>query len=156
MKLLFPIWIVLLSLTGCSEKKDLGEISVTSTPIKKRQTKTHSQFIQIAYIDLFNKTITPQRFNRAKQIFDSQGDDDINFRLFIKQLLDDPGIILPSKKFIQKDTEKFVVESYLKFYGRRPNGYEKKLLIDDIKRDQTVSAATIYYILMTTEEYKMF
>ena len=85
MKAIFPLAILLLILAeGCHSKKtDLGEIVVGSTPLKKQHYKTHDQFIRIAYIDLFNKTIEPQRLNGIKQIFDSQGDDDINYSLFV-------------------------------------------------------------------------
>ena len=145
-----------LVLSGCGEKKDLGEIVVAGAAAKKRQLKTHEQFIQIAYIDLFNKTISPQRLSSAKQIFDSQGDDDISCRLFVRQLLKEAEDQMPAANIIKQDPEKFVEQSYLKFMGRHPNGYEKKLLEDDIKNDTSVSAAKIYYILMTTQEYRTF
>lgn len=153
------VLILLLSslvLTGCGEKKDLGEIIVSGNATKKRQLKTHEQFIQIAYIDLFNKTISPQRLSSAKQIFDSQGDDDISCRLYIRQLLKEATDQIPAANIVKQDPEKFVEQSYLKFMGRYPNGYEKKLLEDDIKADTSASAAKIYYILMTTQEYRTF
>ena len=157
MRNLFTIVILSICvLSGCGEKKDLGEIIVSDTAPKKRQLKTHEQFIQIAYIDLFNKTISPQRLSNAKQIFDSQGDDDISYRLFVRQLLKEANTELPAAGVIKQDPAKFIEQSYLKFMGRYPNGYEKKLFEDDIKNDTSISAAKIYYILMTTQEYRTF
>jgi hypothetical protein len=158
MKAIIPFIVLLVIFAaGCHSKKtDLGEIVVRSIPLKKQHYKTHDQFIQIAYIDLFNKTIEPQRLERVKQLFDSQGDDDINYDLFIKELIKEASPGLPPDAVMKGDPGKFADQSYLKFFGRHPSGYEKKILVDEINNNKSVSVSRIYYILMTTEEYRMF
>jgi len=134
----------------------LGEIIVTHPEPLKKKYKTHEQFIRIAYIDLFNKTIDPQRFSGARNIFDSQGDDDLNYRLFVRKLITEAKLQLPPDKVIKREPDKFIEQSYLKFFGRYPNGYEKKVLINDINQIKDSVADKIYYILMTSEEYRTF
>ncbi len=153
-----PIYILVVIglITGCNAGKDLGEITVSASPIKKRQYKTHVQFIQIAYIDLFNKTMDPHRLMSTRLTFDAQGDDDINYKLYVRQLIEEASSQLPSESVIKKDPEKFTDDTYLKFYSRHPDGYENKLMADYINKDKNITAAKIYYILMTGEEYRMF
>ena len=156
MKQVLYVMMLICIMSGCHDKRDIGEITLARDRINKKQYKTHEQFIQIAYIDLFNRTIEPQRLSNAKHIFDSQGDDDLSYKLFVRQLIDEAGPKIPSDSILKKDPEKFVIQSYLRFFGRYPGGYEKKILIDDINNDKSVTGGKIYYILMTTEEYRMF
>lgn len=146
------IWLA----SGCRDRRDLGEVTVGGQPLKKKQYKTHEQFIQIAYIDLFNQTIEPQKLSSAKHIFDSQGDDDINYGLFVRELIKQAVDRIIPDNVMRQEPEKFVEQSYLRFFGRYPNGYEQKILVDAIRQDKSLTTAKVYYILMTTKEYRMF
>jgi hypothetical protein len=156
MKFCIATFFFVIMVLGCHRTTDLGEITIANSSIKKRQKKTHEQFIQIAYIDLFNKTIESQRLSWTKNTFDSQEDDDINYSLFIKKIIDEASTQIPSDSVMRRETNKFIEDSYLNFYGRYPNGYEKKSLVDIITNDKGMSVKKIYYVLMTSEEYRMF
>jgi len=156
MKQVLGIMMLIFFMSGCHSKTDIGEITVAGTRINKKQYKTHEQFIQIAYIDLFNKTIEPQRLSSTKHIFDSQGDDDMSYKLFVRKLINDASAYIPADSIVKSGPEKFTDQSYLRFFGRHPNGYEMKILVDATSKDKSISAGKIYYILMTTEEYRMF
>jgi hypothetical protein len=156
MKFYITTFFFVIMVLGCHRTTDLGEITIANSSIKKRQKKTHEQFIQIAYIDLFNKTIESQRLSWTKNTFDSQEDDDINYSLFIKKIIDEASTQIPSDSVMRRETNKFIEDSYLNFYGRYPNGYEKKSLVDIITNDKGMSVKKIYYVLMTSEEYRMF
>jgi hypothetical protein len=156
MKFYIATFFFVIMVLGCHRTTDLGEITIANSSIKKRQKKTHEQFIQIAYIDLFNKTIESQRLSWTKNTFDSQEDDDINYSLFIKKIIDEASTQIPSDSVMRRETNKFIEDSYLNFYGRYPNGYEKKSLVDIITNDKGMSVKKIYYVLMTSEEYRMF
>ena len=159
MKKIFTI-IILLGAMSCSKEKtyvyDVNNVNVTQTGNNKTTSKTTTEFISIAYTDLFHTTISNAKLVELSTAYASFGDKKLIEDRIIRQFLADTNIVIPISAAMRNDISLFITGSYNRFFNRAPNDFEKNYLQNIIQSDTTVTPAMVYYSFMTSNEYRYY
>ncbi|MCI5058248.1 MAG: hypothetical protein MRY83_19210, partial [Flavobacteriales bacterium] len=118
--------------------------------------KTTSEFISIAYSDLFGTTIDDQKLTDLSLALVAFGDKKLIEDMIIKNFLNEPGSNIPSVQDMQGDIPKFIQETYRKFYNRDPNEFETWQIEKAINEDSNLTPELIYYAFLTSNEYRYY
>lgn len=151
---------LLLFIAGCKKERqvvyEVQEQEIYQNSSEKRNLKTTTQFISIAYNDVFGTNITSTELNKLDIAYQAFGDKYILEDMIIKSLLNRQGAQIPTDQQMRSNIPAFVESAYLKFYNRKPNEFESWKLKDIIEKNQDITVKTVYYSLMTSEEYRYF
>lgn len=159
---LFIVCLVSLSLLMTSCKKEplyayeLNDVDVKNQTSNKSRLKSTTEFISIAYLDLFGTSITSQNLNLLSLIYLSFGDKKLLEDMIIRNILNSPQVILPSNTTMRNDIGLFVENSYQKFFNRSPDALEKQFLVSRIESDTEITPEMVYYALVTSNEYRYY
>lgn len=162
MKIIVKIFIsfVLMSAFACTKEikyqYDVNDVSVKQQGGEKNNRKSTTEFISIAYADLFGSNIPSSKLSNLSFAYASFGDLKIIEKIIIKNLLNDSNVIIPPLPSLNGDTALFIANSYKKFYNREPNEFEKHYWKDLIRTNATITPVTIYYAMMTSDEYRFY
>lgn len=148
-------------IVGCKEKEkeylyELQEVKIKQAGANKNAAKTDLEFVSLVYSDLFGKTISQDELTTLITTYNSYGDKAGIVDMVIRDFLTRPDVKIPTDTEMRQNPEKFVVETYKKFYIREPGEYEKYYLVNLINKDPKVSPALIYYTFLTSNEYKFY
>lgn len=156
---LFIIGITSLA-TGCKKETqyvyDVNPLTVEQEGGIKQHPKTNTEFISIAYSDLFGSTISNADLQKLNVAYSAFGDRKLIEDMIVKNFLNDASIAIPSKAQMQNDVPKFVTDTYKKLYNRQPNEYEKYYVVKVINADATITPVLVYYAMMTSNEYRYY
>lgn len=146
--------------SGCKKETqyvyDVNPVTVEQEGGIKRHPKTTTEFISIAYNDLFGASISNADLQKLNVAYSAFGDRKLIEDMIIKNFLNDVSITLPTKAQMQNDVSKFVNDTYKKLYNRLPNEYEKYYVVKVINADATITPALVYYAMMTANEYRYY
>src|SRR5688572_17303019 len=149
-----------IAFTSCVEENqyqyELDDITVSQQNGEKNNQKSTTEFISIAYADLFGTSIPQSKLVNLSVAYTSFGDLKVIEERIIRNLLNDPNVIVPAQISVGGDTMLFVGNTYKKLYNREPNPYEKHFWKELIRNDASVTPTTIYYALMTSDEYRFY
>lgn len=147
-----------LTLSAC--KKDyiygVDDVVVEPNSASKNNVKTTVEFVSIAYSDIFGSTIPQDYLQELSLAYLAFGDKKLIEDVIIKNMLNTPGVQLPTQQEMLDDVDAFVTNSYKKFYNREPSEYEVWKMRDLIQADQTITPELIYYGFLTSDEYRYY
>lgn len=89
--------------------------------LEKKILKNETEFISIAYFDLFETSISYEELQRLQGTYISLGDKGLVVDLIIRNFLSSPQARIPTYETMRADIPKFVRETYMKFYNRAPD-----------------------------------
>ncbi|PCJ83606.1 MAG: hypothetical protein COA57_10840 [Flavobacteriales bacterium] len=135
---------------------DVDDVNVTQDGVNKPNVKTTTEFISIAYSDLFNTTIDQNTLTDLSLSYAAFGDKKLIEDMIIRNFLNTTGTDIPSKSAMNADVEQFVEDTYRKFYNRDPSEFELWQVKDMIENDATVTPEIAYYAFMTSNEYRYY
>ena len=158
-KITLLLFVVLLA-AGCKKNTvflyDVNPVEVSNTGSNKPNVKTDDEFISIAYSDMFGATIPQAELEELALTYRSYGDKRLIIDMIIRNFINSTTAVLPSDTDMHSDPGAFVENAYKKFYVREPNEFEKWFVTNQIETDTAVSAASIYYAFMTSNEYRFY
>jgi hypothetical protein len=67
--------------------------------------------------------------------------------------MNDPSVILPSDSVMRANPEKFVMETYERFFVRIPSEGEKTWFINFIESNPQLSSELVYFAFALSNEY---
>ena len=76
--------------------------------------------------------------------------------VFIRNFLNAPGANVPSSQAMRSDVNRFITDTYKKFYVREPGEYELWYLGNLIQNDPDMTPEMIYYAFLTSDEYRFY
>lgn len=156
--ILFIFFIVILS--SCSTKYEveyeLDPVSVSSSGGDKTNQKSTTEFISIAYADLFGSEISQSRLVNLSIAYSSFGDLRVIEDRIIRNFLNDSSAVVPSSPSVNGDTLLFINNSYKKFFNRTATEFEKYQWLHLIRDNPSAGPLTVYYSLMTSDEYRFY
>lgn len=162
-KNLLSFLFVLVALTffvSCKKEKkyvyDVNGVNVAAEASAKQTTKTTTEFISIAYSDLYGNTISNDELTKLSLAYSAFGDKKLIENLIIKNFLNNGSVIIPTKAAMLADLDKFILKTYSKFYNRTPNEFEAWMLKNAIIGDATITPELVYYSMMTSDEYRYY
>lgn len=161
------IFFVFLLLFGC--KKDITQnvvydnviyeinpVEVYESNADKTRQKTSEQFISILYTDLFNEPISSDGLNDFSEVMLSFGDKGLMNTMALENMLNSFEVDIPSSDEMRNDIDKFIDETYLRFYLRYPSEYEKKYFHDLIEGDAGITPELVYAAFAQSNEYLFY
>jgi hypothetical protein len=122
----------------------------------KNKLKNDLEYVSILYSDIFSKSITNSELNSISNVTLSAGDKQAVNELLLQNFLNDSGVDIPTDSEMRTDIDKFIADTYLKFYGRSPNEFEAFYLKNLIEKDEDISPELIYYSFGTSDEYRYY
>jgi hypothetical protein len=135
---------------------DVGNEVVYESNSEKNKQKSSAQFISILYSNLFQTSISLQESNQLSELRMAVGDKQVADNLIINNYINSAGVNLPSDADMRADIPKFVEETYIRFYLRKPTPYEAKFLKEEIENDPGLSPKLIYAAFAESNEYKFY
>ncbi|MCC7232483.1 MAG: hypothetical protein IT242_06025 [Bacteroidia bacterium] len=155
--IVFTAAILLLS---CDKEKkyqyELTGVTVSQNGGGKTTPKSTTEFISIAYSDLFNTTIPQSRLVNLSVAYASFGDLKVIEDKIIRNFLNDTAAVIPAQVSENGDTSLFISKTYNRFFNRDPNEYEKYFWKNLIRDDASITPVVVYYAMMTSDEYRFY
>lgn len=123
---------------------------------EKQTLKSTTQFISIAYSDLFGTSITNDELNKFDVALQAFGDKGVLQDMIVKSLINRSGVQVVTANAMRADIPAFIEGAYLRFYNRKPNEFEAWKMKDLIEKNADITPVMVYYSLMTSEEYRYY
>ncbi len=157
---LFLLLFVVLAFTACKKEQiyvyDVNDVTVRQPDADKPNVKSTTEFISIAYSDLFGTQITQAKLVNLQLAYAAFGDLKLMEEMIIKNFLNESGVDIPSDAEMRNDVGTFVDDSYIKFYNRRPNEFEKWHVVSAINNDSQLTPELLWFSMMTSNEYRYY
>ena len=150
-----------LTLVSCKKEKKavygLNDVNISQNSANKDHLKSTTEFISIAYSDIFGTVITTDKLADLSTIYRAFGDKKLIEEMVIKNFLNESTIQIPQIDRTSEITiQNFVSNSYKKLFNRTPDEYELWFVADMILKDDALTAELIYFSLMTANEYRYY
>jgi len=150
-----------LILFSCKKEKNviykLNNVTIEQNSANKDHLKSTTEFISIAYSDIFGTVISTNKLADLTTIYKAFGDKKLIEQMVIKNFLNEPTNLIPVIDTTSVTTIKdFVTDAYKKLYNRNPDEYELWFVADMITKDNDLTAELVYYSLMTSNEYRYY
>ena len=160
MKKLIFIFSILL-LFSCKKEKNvtyqLNDVTIENNLANKDHLKSTTEFISIAYSDIFGAVISTNKLADLSTIYKAFGDKKLIEQMVIKNFLNEPSIQIPQIDRTSISTiNSFVKDVYKKLYNRTPDEYELWFVSNMIENDSDLTSELIYFSLMTANEYRYY
>ena len=159
-KIISLLCVLVLLAISCKKEKsyvyDVNDVSVKQDGALKPNVKTTTEFISIAYADLFGTTIPNTELVKLSTAYMAFGDKKFLEERIIKNYLNNTGAKIPTSLQMKADVNLFVKNTYKKFFNREPNEFELWTLSNTITSDTTITPELIYYAVMTSNEYRYY
>ena len=150
-----------LILFSCKKEKSvtyqLNDVTIEQNSINKDHLKSTTEFISIAYSDIFGTVITTAKLADLSTMYRAFGDKKLIEEMVIKNFLNESNIQIPQIDRTSEITvQNFVTDSYKKLFNRTPDEFELWFVTDMIQKDASLSSELIYFSLMTANEYRYY
>ena len=150
-----------LTLVSCKKEKKavygLNDVDISQNSANKDYLKSTTEFISIAYSDIFGTVISINKLADLTKIYKAFGDKKLIEQMVIKNFLNEPSIQIPQIDRSSTSTiNTFVQNMYIKLYNRTPDEYELWFISNMIENDTDLTSELIYFSLMTANEYRYY
>lgn len=153
-------FITVLVITGCTKEKDMvyevNPVQVQSGNPVKNHVKNTSEFVSIVHADLFGTHVTQAELVKLNTVYTAFGDKKVIEDIIVKNYLNDPAVSIPSVPAVNGDTSRFITDTYKKFYNREPDVFEAYYLKEQVRLNASLDPMVIYYVFMTSDEYRFY
>ena len=163
------LFITLLSFSACKKETNVvkqpvidnyiygidGE-NLYQTNIEKNKQKTSEQYISILYANLFQSSVPQGDLIELAEVRLCIGDKQAADELILNSFVNNTSVTIPSDTEMRTDIDKFVEETYLRFFLRKPNAYEIFELKREIEQDPDLTPELIYQAFALSNEYKFY
>ena len=160
MKKLIFLFSILILFSCKKEKKvtyHLNDVNITQNSYNKDHLKSTTEFISIAYSDIFGTVITNDKLADLSTMYTAFGDKILLEEMVIKNFLNESAVQIPQiDRTSELTIQNFVTDTYKKLFNRTPDEYELWFVTDLIQKDTVLTAELIYFSLMTANEYRYY
>ncbi|MFT6747837.1 MAG: hypothetical protein ACJAZ2_002194 [Glaciecola sp.] len=132
------------------------EVFVDQPGADKPNVKKSTEYISIAYSDLFQQSIPTELLDELTASYVAFADVTIIEDLIVKSFLNDADAVVPTDAEMRADIPGFVKTCYNQFYGREATGQEAWFLQQLIEDNTGLTTDVIYYSFLTSNEYRQF
>ena len=149
--------VLLVLLPSCKEQViyDIGTTEVKSAN-NKANLKADLQFITIAYRDLYGAEIPPDLLEQLRTNYTSFGDKALVVDEIVESMLLNPDLTLPSENLFRVNIPQFMNDVYEQFLLREATDFEIAYWKSMIEADASITVRDVYYVVMTSTEYKYY
>lgn len=152
---------MVLTLGSCKKQETkyeyvVNNVDILPSNVNKTRMKTTDQYVSILYANLFQKALSSNNLFTISQCFDSVGDQILARQILIANLMKKPGVIIPSLNDMNADLDKFVVDTYVRFYVRKPTESEREYMKKTIQADPNITPELVYIAFALSDEYMYY
>ena len=145
-------------------KKNKGTFEVVDTPsygdnLNKDKTKSNIEFHSILSTNLFQKPSSINELTRTDRVIQSCGDKTLINEVIISNYMNSANVKLPSRRMMVDSTERFVEETYIRFFIRRPTEAEKTWFTNYINANKSnpyFRPELVYTAFSASDEYMFY
>src|SRR5262249_12268731 len=145
---------------SCTKDKtyiyNVNGVNVTQQSGVKGTAKSTTEFVSIAYSDLFGTTISNDDLTKLFTAYSAFGDKKLIEDRIIRNFLNMPGTNIPTSQQMRNDIPTFITNTYKKLFNRNPNEFEKYYLKNMIQGDTSITSEMMFYSFMTSNEYRYY
>lgn len=145
---------------SCKKEKlyvyELNDVAIKQEGAVKPSVKTTTEFISIAYADIYGTTIPENELTQLSLLYAAFGDKKLMENLIVKNFLNAPGITIPTKATMRANVDDFLKTTYSKFLNRTPNEFELYGTRNLVLLDTSITPELIYYGMLTSNEYRHY
>ena len=124
--------------------------------VEKNKQKTTEQYISILYANLFQNSVPQSDLVELAELRVSIGDKQAADELILNNFVNSGNVTIPTDSEMRADLDKFIEETYLRFFLRKPNAYEVFELKKEIEDDADLTPELIYQAFALSNEYKFY
>ncbi len=152
--------LMLTVVSGCQKEQniiyDVNDVNVQQPNANKDYVKSLSEFISIAYTDLFGQNISQAQLQTLAVPYAGFGDLKLIEELIIKNFLNEPTVIIPTDAQMRANVDQFLLDTYQKFLNRYPNEFELWHMKNVIEENEDITPELVYFAIMTSNEYRYY
>lgn len=152
--------LILAVVSGCQKEQniiyDVNDVNVQQPNANKDYVKSLSEFISIAYTDLFGQNISQAQLQTLAVPYAGFGDLKLIEELIIKNFLNEPTVIIPTDAQMRSNIDQFLLDTYQKFLNRYPNEFELWHMKNVIEENEDITPELVYFAIMTSNEYRYY
>lgn len=145
---------------GCQKEADIiydvNDVNVDRPNADKGYTKSLTEFISIAFADLFEQNINQAQLQTLAVPYSGFGDLKLIEDMIIKNFLNNPNVVIPTESEMRDNVDQFLIDTYRKFLNRDPNEFELWHMRDVINDNADITPELVYYAIMTSNEYRYY
>jgi hypothetical protein len=151
-----------LALVACKKKAQSYGVVDTNTygnNLNKDKDKSNIEFHSILTTNLFQKPSSINELARIDRVMQSCGDKTLINEVIISNYMNSANVKLPSRQMMVDSTERFVEETYIRFFIRRPTEAEKTWFINFInsnKSNPNFRPELVYTAFAASDEYMFY
>lgn len=155
-KYLYILGFAMLLFFACQKEAPI-RYGLTSTDIltpsvDKNKPKSEAQYIAVLYVNLFQKAISTSDQVEIERLLRSVGDKRLAYELIISSYMNDPQVILPSNVEMRADLDKFIIETYERFYVRPPSELELEYFKNYLENNPAITPELVYFAFAISDE----
>ena len=152
--------LMLAVVSGCQKEQniiyDVNDVNVQPPNANKDYVKSLTEFISIAYTDLFGQNISQAQLQTLAVPYAGFGDLKLIEELIIKNFLNEPTVIIPTDAQMRANVDQFLLDTYQKFLNRYPNEFELWHMKNVIEENEDITPELVYFAIMTSNEYRYY
>jgi len=135
---------------------NLDTLNLYSSAAQKTRQKSPAQFISILYINLYQQSIPGNLLDNLDVLSSSIGDKNMCNEMIVKSFITGTGVKIPQNTDMRADIDKFISNTYILFYLRKPTEIERYHLKSVIQQDSKMSPTDIYTAFALSKEYQFY
>lgn len=135
---------------------ELNEVNLVSSAADKDKRKSNQQFISILYTNIFQTALPSSDVFEIDQLFQSLGDQDVAREILISNFFNQEGIDLPTQEEMLADIDRFVEDTYKRFFVRLPDVAEKTWVKNFIQSNPYLSPELVFFAFALSNEYQYY
>jgi hypothetical protein len=149
----------LLVFQACKRNDALYEVKTTPSygdNLNKNKAKSNIEYHSILSTNLFQKPSSVNELTRIDRVIQSCGDKSLINEVIISNYMNSTQVRLPSRKMMTDSTTKFIDETFIRFYIRRPTEAEKAWFTNFInanKSNPNFTPELVYTAFAASDEY---
>lgn len=157
------VLVFLIGISAC-KKKDSNTYEVVDTNsygdnLNKDKSKSNIEFHSILSTNLFQKPSSINELSRTDRVMQSCGDKSLINEVIISNYMNSANVKLPSRKMMTDSTERFIEETFIRFFIRRPTEAEKTWFTNFInanKSNPNFRPELVYTAFAASDEYMFY
>ncbi len=135
---------------------EVTDVSIYSSNAEKTKQKSPELLLSIIYSDIFNQAIPSRTLLEIAELSTSNGDKTMFTEMIFSQFLTDPMASVPTNAQMRADVDAFVLDSYIRFYQRKPSEYEQIYLKNLITNNNLITVENVYSSFVLSNEYYFY
>lgn len=147
-------------LSSCQKEEvylyEVNDVKVRQEKGDKINVKSQTEFIAIAYSDLFEMGIDRPTLETLLAPYLAFGDQKLIEQMIIKSFLNVPGASIPTKQEMDADRAQFIKNAYTKFLAREPDEFELWHFEKLFAEDPSITPELFYFAILTSDEYRYY